>query len=116
MSIKIGEYVKSLVKERGMSQAEFARRIGKVPASIPLIYERDYIRPDLLKNIADTLVVEYSELVKINSGLNMIEEPVAPYSSKLKELEKEKQSLSEENSRLMRELIKCQNKLLKTIK
>ena len=53
--VKIGNVIRDKVKERGFSNAEFARRINKHIRNVYDIYQRDSIDTELLSKISSVL-------------------------------------------------------------
>lgn len=54
--------IKELLKERGMTQAQLAERLGILPVSFSQAVARNKFNLDRLEEIADILEVEVSEL------------------------------------------------------
>ena len=54
--------IKELCKERGITQADLARRLGVRPSSLSQSISRNRLSADSLKRIADALGVDIGEL------------------------------------------------------
>ena len=61
--------IKELLKERGMSQEDLARRIGIRPTSLSQSINRNRLSADSLQRIADALNVDVGELFEHDTTL-----------------------------------------------
>ena len=61
--------IKELCKERGITQADLARRLGVRPSSLSQSISRNRLSADSLQRIADALNVDVGELFEHDTTL-----------------------------------------------
>ena len=61
--------IKELCKERGITQADLARRLGIRPSSLSQAINRNRLSAEYLKRIADALNVDVGELYEHDTTL-----------------------------------------------
>ena len=79
MHLPIGNIIQQKLKESGLSNAEFARKLNCTPQNVFNILERDSLDTALLLNISEALshnFFSYFEILVKNKGLNKAEKKV----------------------------------------
>jgi len=61
-NINIGQEIEKIVKERGYSKAEYARKLGIKPQSVAYQFERVTIETDMLLKVCRVLEHDFFEL------------------------------------------------------
>lgn len=69
----IGKKIREVLENRGMKQAELARRINTSPQNVRDIFQRETVDISLLRKIGD--VLDYDFILPFSK----VEEPEAPY-------------------------------------
>jgi transcriptional regulator with XRE-family HTH domain len=67
----IGQFVAAVIEEKGMSKAEFARRIGTSRQNVSLILRKDSLDTWMLWRICEVLETDFFQMmsVALNGGL-----------------------------------------------
>lgn len=89
------EEIKRLIEKKGISQREFAKRIGMKESGFNHILKRRKTKMTTIQKIASELGVAYYQLLESE---NKASEPVEPYG--LTEVELLKKQLKEKNERI----------------
>ena len=107
--IAIGEYIKKVLKEKGISVTEFGKRINTHRRNIYDIFERKSIDTGLLQKISEVLehnffqyyIPDKSEIVKEPSGKYYNSQDITKLINKLKKYENRVNMLEKENQTLL---------------
>lgn len=99
----IGEKIKEVVEQKGISKSELGRRLNMSATNVHKIFKRETIDTGLLQNLASILefdfFVYYLSSSKTAEGLAVYRRPEIP-SNQIKELQKEIEVLLKENKYL----------------
>ena len=106
--IAIGEYIKKVLKEKGMSVTDFGKRINTHRRNIYDIFERKSIDTGLLQKISEVLEHDFfqyyipvkSEIVKEPSGKYYNSQDITKLNNKLKKYENKVNMLEKDNQTL----------------
>jgi len=118
MAINYGQEIRKVLKKRGMTVAEFARRINKSRENAYDIFTRKSLDTDLLRTISQ--VLEYNFLDSSNDAAlgaysenrrvvraTLVEEPAASYGK----LEKDIFLLREDMIMVRKEILELRNRI-----
>lgn len=103
MSYHLGAEIRKILKQRGMTVSEFARRINKSRENIYSIFKRKSLDTELLKNISAVLHYDFFNRTAVRrkvEGSGLVEEPKPAYSK----MEREIEFLREEMIHIRKEL------------
>ena len=111
MSQHLGAEIRKILKQKGMSVSEFARRINKSRENAYSIFGRKSLDSDLLSTISLVLDHEFlksSGSKKRNEGSSVFEQPKAAYTK----MEKEIDFLREEMLHMRKEIQYLRDRIL----
>ena len=100
----IGDRIKYYLKEKGISQAELARRVGKDRGNLGNILKSDNMGVQTVVQIAEALNVPISTFFEEDEKNNIVQEPPIEYNKKPLFLEERIEALENELSNIKKKL------------